>query len=176
MSCPAAGHGVLADDRSPQRGDEVGQAVVHLRVSMVGTASQNHQNSLVAQGFGIDVFRLGAQLSQVVRLLVPCRPHCGAYLAPWQVEFAAEVAHQRCRVREVYKGRVHDGPGILEFRQILAHHLRVAAGHRAGEGIAHFGKFLRLTRNAGEENALDAAFKQGQHMAVRQLRRVAHRV
>ena len=169
---PAAGQSVLAHHSSTQRGDKVGQAVVHLRVGMVRTARKHNQCALAAQGFCIDVLCLCPQLAQVVALLVPGSTHCCANLASRQVEFAAQVAHQRGRMGKVHKGRVQHGPGVLDFGQVFAHHLRVTAGHRAGERIAHFGKLLRLAGYAGKEDALYAAFKQCQHMTVRQFGRV----
>ena len=80
---PAAGQGVLAYNSSAQRGDKVGQTVVHLWVCMVRATRKHNHCALAAQGFGIDVLCLGPQLAQVVGLLVPCSAHGSANFTPW---------------------------------------------------------------------------------------------
>lgn len=160
------GDGVFADDRRPQTGNELRQAVVHLWIHMVGPAGQHHQGAVVAPHVVIDAVGFCAQFVPVAALFLRGQAYGGPHLGAGQAKFSAEVAHQGGRVGQVDKRGVQHGSGLGQFRQIFAHHLRVTAGHRAGEGVAEFGKFLRFARDAGEEDVLYAPVQQGQDMPM----------
>ena len=167
---------VLGDHRSPVAGDQAVDAVVDLRVHMVGAASQHDDALALTARLVDDLAALYPDLSHVRLVLRVSGIGCGLHLP---LRDAAKVLGQHLLCHFVHKvlGAVDahiiiDELFALQFRAVSCQNLRVVGHHRAvivviAQALVH------IVGQAGVEDGVQLHLAQRLDVAVAQLCREA---
>ena len=169
--------GVLGDQDEAVGGNQVVDAVVDLRVDVVGTARQ-HDN-----GQALGPRLINVLLARAVNVLLiaviglVCRPDGVSGLPPGHAEGVGKPlgADALVVLGTVQAGIGVEEPGFLQVGHIRRQQLGVIGHHRAVVVVVRR-FFVKIVGHAGVENGVHPRLHQGFHMAVKQLGGVAHRV
>ena len=168
------GHRVLGDQDKAVGGDEVVDAVVDLRVHVVGPAADHQNGAALLPGLG-DV--LPGSVPQVVLVGVVGGVgglDGGGGLLLGDLELVAEpLAGPLLEVLGAVEAEVGvQIPGLLQVRDVGGQQLRVV-GHHGAVVIVVADPLVEVVGHTGVEDGVHPLLHQGLHMAVEQLGGVA---
>ena len=174
------GQAVLGEHRQIVGGNQLGDAVVDLRVDVIGTACQN--DATLAVLFHPVQRRLTGRTHVGLGLLLfgPCGLDRHAHLGLGNVPFLAALAHQLVG-GDFFRGKGHEGTDVAHIPvgnglHVVFQIFRIGHHDGAVEMVLGGRGLLLFIEHAGVENGLDPLFHQPLHVTVGQLGRVAFRL
>ena len=171
------GHRVLGDEHKAIGGDQVIDAVVDLRVHVIGAARHDEDGPVLLPGLGDELLGLTAQVVLIVVIGGIGRLHRRRRLPLGDLEL---LGKPRLRPLGKVVGAVQTEIGIKVADLFQVGHV---GGQQLGV-IGHHGTVIvvvalplvKVIGHAGIEDVVHPRLHQGLHMAVEQLGGVAHRV
>ena len=172
------GHGIFGEHREAGRRDEIGNAVMHFRIDMIGMTGQNDAH---LASFLEKVEHFCALFLQVVlELFLFAEGLFKSFLNFRAGDVAEEVERQEHVEQTV---QFHGQEGADEFHALFAQlfhivlqQLRITTHHRAVVAVVLREEFLALKGDARIENAVHALLDEIHDVAVAELGRIAHRL
>ena len=171
-------HHILGDHGGAQAGDQLVDAVVDLRVQVVGTAAQNDDRQLLAPCLGDHLVALPVDAAHVRAVLVIRSFGRFLHLVEGNsLKVAGKDLMELHReiVPAVNAHIIVDKGQPIERRHVCGDHFRVI-GHNRAVVMVVPQLFIEVVGHAGIENRLHAAVHQFEDMAVHELGREAHGV
>ena len=171
------GHAVLGDEHEPEPGHQLVDAMVDLRISVVGAAGYHHDGQVPLSGIGNVFLRRLAQIGMKGVIGSVGGLDGGGSLVLGDVEFLHKVS--LCPLLEIVgamepKVGVEE-PSVLELGQVGGDQVGVVGHHRTVVVVVA-DALVKVIAHAGVEDGIHTLLQQAQHMTVYQLSRIAHRV